>query len=97
MGDSITLSVVDQSPMRKGGSAADALSETVALAQVAERLNLSLSTVCGMLRRGEIPAVVVREGRGPQRVRRIHRVSESDLEAWIFANRTRKSLKGKIT
>ena len=38
MVDTITLSVVDQSPIRKGGSAADALNETVALAQVAERL-----------------------------------------------------------
>ena len=38
MADTITLSVVDQSPMRKGSSAAEALRETVALAQVAERL-----------------------------------------------------------
>ena len=38
MADTITLSVVDQSPMRKGSSAADALRETVALAQVAKRL-----------------------------------------------------------
>ena len=36
MGDDIVLSVVDQSPMRKGGTAADALRETVALAQAAE-------------------------------------------------------------
>ena len=35
--DQITLSVVDQSPMRKGGRPADALRETVALAQHAER------------------------------------------------------------
>src|SRR5579863_3542535 len=32
------LSVLDQSPVRQGGSAADALNETVALAQAAERL-----------------------------------------------------------
>ena len=34
----LTLSVVDQSPIRKGGTAADALKESVRLAQVAERL-----------------------------------------------------------
>ena len=35
--DQITLSVVDQSPMRKGGRPSEALRETVALAQHAER------------------------------------------------------------
>jgi len=34
----LTLSVLDQSPIRKGGTAADALRETVQLAQAAERL-----------------------------------------------------------
>ena len=34
----ITLSVVDQSPVRKGGSARDALMETIRLARAAERL-----------------------------------------------------------
>src|SRR5438105_15903777 len=33
----LTLSVVDQSPVRQGGTAADALRETVRLAQCAER------------------------------------------------------------
>jgi hypothetical protein len=33
----LTLSVVDQSPIRKGGSAAQALWESVQLAQIAER------------------------------------------------------------
>jgi luciferase family oxidoreductase group 1 len=34
----LTLSVLDQSPVRQGGTAADALRETIRLAQVAERL-----------------------------------------------------------
>jgi luciferase family oxidoreductase group 1 len=34
----LTLSVLDQSPVRSGGTAAEALRETVALAQVADRL-----------------------------------------------------------
>src|SRR5437588_426403 len=34
----LTLSVLDQSPIRQGGSAAQALRESVELAQVAERL-----------------------------------------------------------
>src|SRR4051812_3463466 len=34
----LTLSVVDQSPVRKGGTAADALHESIQLAQAAERL-----------------------------------------------------------
>lgn len=39
MGDgTLTLSVVDQSPVRAGGSAADALRETIALAQATEAL-----------------------------------------------------------
>ena len=38
MGSPLTLSVLDQSPVRQGGTAADALRESVALAQVAERL-----------------------------------------------------------
>ncbi len=38
MPPTITLSVVDQSPVRKGGSARDALRETIALALAAERL-----------------------------------------------------------
>ena len=37
----LTLSVVDQSPIRKGGSAADALRESVKLAQIAEGLGYS--------------------------------------------------------
>ena len=32
------LSVLDQSPIRKGGTAADAVHETIALAKAAERL-----------------------------------------------------------
>ena len=38
MSTELTLSVVDQSPVRQGGTAADALRETVRLAQHAERL-----------------------------------------------------------
>ena len=38
MANDIALSVVDQSPIRQGGTAAQALRETVELAQVAERL-----------------------------------------------------------
>jgi luciferase family oxidoreductase group 1 len=38
MSDDLTLSVVDQSPVRQGGTAADALRESVRLAQHAERL-----------------------------------------------------------
>lgn len=38
LGNDIILSVVDQSPMRKGGTTTDALRETVALAQATERL-----------------------------------------------------------
>ena len=34
----LTLSVVDQSPMRLGGTSADALSESVKLAQIVEKL-----------------------------------------------------------
>src|SRR6266496_5182091 len=34
----LTLSVLDQSPIRKGGKAADALNESVRLAQAVERL-----------------------------------------------------------
>ncbi len=37
MSSELTLSVVDQSPVRKGGTAADALRESVRLAQAAER------------------------------------------------------------
>jgi luciferase family oxidoreductase group 1 len=37
----LTLSVVDQSPIRKGGTAADGLNESVRLAQVAERLGFA--------------------------------------------------------
>ena len=37
MSTDLTLSVVDQSPMRKGGTAAEALRETVQLAQACER------------------------------------------------------------
>lgn len=40
-GSEFTLSVVDQSPMRSGGFADDALRESVKLAQVAERLGYS--------------------------------------------------------
>jgi luciferase family oxidoreductase group 1 len=36
--DSIPLSVLDQSPIRSGGTAADAVRETIALAQLSERL-----------------------------------------------------------
>ena len=38
MGSKLTLSVVDQSPMRAGGTAGDALRETIALAGVVEKL-----------------------------------------------------------
>ena len=38
MGSQLTLSVVDQSPLRAGGSAADALRESVELAQATEKL-----------------------------------------------------------
>jgi len=38
LSDDLTLSVVDQSPVRKGGTAADALQESVRLAQIVERL-----------------------------------------------------------
>ena len=38
MTSAITLSVVDQSPVRKGGTARDALTETIALAQAVEAL-----------------------------------------------------------
>ena len=38
MPNELTLSVVDQSPIRKGGTAADGLRESVQLAQIAERL-----------------------------------------------------------
>ncbi len=38
MTDELTLSVVDQSPVRYGGTAAEALAESVKLAQAAERL-----------------------------------------------------------
>ena len=36
--ENLTLSVVDQSPLRKGGTGADALTESVRLAQLCERL-----------------------------------------------------------
>jgi len=36
--DKLTLGIVDQSPMRRGGTAAEALRESVAMAQAAERL-----------------------------------------------------------
>ena len=38
MSNELLLSVVDQSPVRKGGTAAEALAETVKLAQITERL-----------------------------------------------------------
>lgn len=38
MSEELDLSVVDQSPVRKGGTAADALRETVELAIAAEKL-----------------------------------------------------------
>jgi len=38
LSDALTLSVLDQSPVRQGSTAADALRESVQLAQVAERL-----------------------------------------------------------
>ena len=41
MSGEFTLSVVDQSPIRQGGTAADALTETVRLAQMAEGLGYS--------------------------------------------------------
>ena len=37
----VTLSVLDQSPIRKGGSAAEAFANTIDLAQQAERLGYS--------------------------------------------------------
>src|SRR5260221_11801503 len=41
MTDQFTLSVLDQSPIREGGTAADALRESVELARLAERLGYS--------------------------------------------------------
>src|SRR5438046_2461156 len=41
MNDQFTLSVLDQSPIREGGTAADALRESVELARLAERLGYS--------------------------------------------------------
>ena len=38
MAEKLTLSVVDQSPVRQGGTAADALRETIALAVATEKL-----------------------------------------------------------
>jgi alkanesulfonate monooxygenase SsuD/methylene tetrahydromethanopterin reductase-like flavin-dependent oxidoreductase (luciferase family) len=38
VGGKLTLSVVDQSPVRQGGTAADALRETIALAVATEKL-----------------------------------------------------------
>jgi luciferase family oxidoreductase group 1 len=38
MAERLTLSVVDQSPVRSGGTAGDALRETIALAVATERL-----------------------------------------------------------
>ncbi|MCY4579376.1 MAG: LLM class flavin-dependent oxidoreductase, partial [Chloroflexi bacterium] len=38
MSSELSLSVVDQSPVRKGGTARDALTETVELARAVERL-----------------------------------------------------------
>src|SRR5579871_96446 len=38
MGSELTLSVLDQSPVRKGGTAADALRESVQLAQLVEQM-----------------------------------------------------------
>src|SRR5690606_22307395 len=40
-GHMVTLSVLDQSPIRKGGSAAEAFANTIDLAQQAERLGYS--------------------------------------------------------
>ena len=35
-----------------------------------------------MLRRGELPGIVVRTGSGEKRIRRMFRVRLQDLEAW---------------
>ena len=55
---------------------------------VAEILGLSVSTVSGMLRRGELPGIVVRAGAGKKRLRRLFRVRSSDLDAWVKARQT---------
>ena len=54
--------------------------------EVAARLRLSLSTVGAMFRRRELPAVVVREGRGKKQVRQIRRMRQVDLDEWIKKN-----------
>ena len=47
MNSKLQLSVVDQSPVRKGGTARDALEETVRLAQAVERLGYRRFWVAG--------------------------------------------------
>jgi len=51
--------------------------------KVAEILGLSVSTILSMLRRGELPGIPVREGRGPKRTRRIYRISSDALSKWL--------------
>ena len=55
---------------------------------VAEILGLSVSTVSGMLRRGELPGIVVRAGAGKKRLRHIFRVRSTDLDSWVKARQT---------
>ena len=56
-------------------------------AEVADILGLSRSKICQMARTGELPAIVVAEGRGHKRVRRIHRFDPDDLARWIDSRR----------
>ena len=51
--------------------------------EVATRIGLSLSCVRGMLRRGELPALVLRRGCGRSRTRSIYRVPETALTQWL--------------
>ena len=61
--------------------------------EASKLLGLSRSTIAGMLRRSELPGIVIREGRGACRTRRTYRVREDDLERWIERRRqeTRKA------
>ena len=51
--------------------------------QVAARISVSRSTVAAWFRSGILPGIVLAEGRGRKRVRRIFRISEIALDEWI--------------